>query len=577
MSAMKQFIHRSQFALWATVLVTATAFAEEPIADVESAESAEPTSVFKPSPEDDPFHPDYQEALSTAVALNYCRASFHRIRQSPTPAVMNEEQEKILNNLNLSQLDDTEVMELYSSVLDEISQMGINEQERNLYQKHHKSAIRRQVTWDAVAFGTDLLTAQFGNAVRSGANGWWDYRNKAFQRDIDLLKIDKTRMSSVMQRSNQFLDTFWKMARKKEIPDRWLVRGDDLDQLEVAMREEDAEVRLRVLGRMEPFMQAYPPFWYYKARTQQELGQLTEALDVYYRLERLGKGHFRKDDMLATATANVAAIEDYLGRDTAVASAQKSLYYSTEVWEANLVAARILQRHGQYADAEDAILRNLDVDLEQRRSTVFLASLYYFAREDEKLLALLNKPEAVAMLPAPVLLRCASLVGTERLSPVVVNNVLASLEAFPRTTIGRDELTLRVGHAWQLHLAKLEVYAGGEKLPAPQIFAGNGFHDLRYTLSGDWSQMDKTAANDLRLELTYPDKTTIELAMDRSSEGGFERLPVISFNSPPSLRISDVRVAGEQLVLNTREAAAPLGPIRVHVSRPNYEDLTTER
>src|SRR5690606_17468463 len=143
--------------------------------------------------------------------------------------------------------------------------------------------------------------------------------------------------------------------------------------------------------------------------------------------------HFRKDELLSTAMANRAAMEDALGRSTAVASAERALRYSTEAWEANLMAARILQRHGQIAEAEDAILRNLDVGLEKSQSHVFLASLYYFARDEQKLAALLNNAEAVAHLPAPVLLRCASLVGIEKTPPVVVNNILSSLEAYPRS------------------------------------------------------------------------------------------------------------------------------------------------
>ena len=41
-----------------------------------------------------------EAARQTAVALNYCRASFHRIQRTPSKRVLIEEQEKILNNLN---------------------------------------------------------------------------------------------------------------------------------------------------------------------------------------------------------------------------------------------------------------------------------------------------------------------------------------------------------------------------------------------------------------------------------------------------------------------------------------------
>jgi len=490
-----------------------------------------------------------ENALSTAVALNYCRASFHRIRKFPTEQVLLEEQEKILNNLNLGQLNDPEVIALYTSVLDEIGQIGLADKARAMHQKNHTAQVRRQVTWDAVAFGTDLMTAQFGSAIRTGANSWWDYRNQVSQRDSDLYKIDKERVTTVVQRSSQFLDTFWKLARKKNIPDRWLVRGDDLDQLEAAMRETDPEVRLRILRRMEPFMEAYPPYWYYVARTRQELGRLSEAVEIYSRLEKLGTGHFRKDELLATALANQAAILDHLGNDKALASAEKALDYSTDVWEANLMAARVLQRHGQIENAEDAILRNLDVELEKSQSQVFLASLYFFSHQNEKVVAMLNDPQAVAHLPAPVLLRCAAMVGVERTPPLVVNNILASLEAYPRSGFGSQQVVVRVGNVWQLHLAHLEAWQNGTRLPEPEVQAGNGFYDLRYA-----SQQERgfpfgapPPVRDLTLAFSYPDQTVVHLTLQRGESTG------MALSASQSMRIKSVRVGDEVFALRIRE------------------------
>lgn len=513
-----------------------------------------------------------EDALRTAVALNYCRAAFHRIRKEPTAEVLKQEEEKILNNLNLTQVEDKEVISLYTSVIDEISQVTVTDEEKRLYKQHHKSAIIREVTWDALAFSTELATAQFGSAIRTGANSWWDYRNKSFQRDVDLLKIEKVEINGLLKRSNQLLDTFWEMARKKNIPDRWLVRGDDLDELEVAVNELDPEKRLRILNRMKPFMQAYPPYWYYLSRTQQQLGKLTEALDTYSYLDSIGNGHFRKDDMLATAMANKAAIQDYLGDDQAIASAEHALEYSTDVWEANLIAARILQRHGRVALAEDAILRNLDVKLEESQSTVFLAALYYYSRDERKLVKMMNDDQIVARLPAPVLLRCAALVGAEKTPSHVMKNILSSLAAFPQNRFGSDELTVRVGFAWQLHLASFEVRQAGRVLGDPQVIPGQGFYDLRFADRVDWGSRlgGGMPEPEVELALTYPDDTVIRLQL-HGNKSVIGRGP-ISISAPTQMQISAITVGNQPIAMNVQEATNTSEPVTVKAARPILDE-----
>ena len=71
-----------------------------------------------------------RDRIATAVALNYCKAAFHRIRKNPSKQVMHQEQTEILNNLNLSGIADREVIQLYTAVVDEIHLIQIAEKER---------------------------------------------------------------------------------------------------------------------------------------------------------------------------------------------------------------------------------------------------------------------------------------------------------------------------------------------------------------------------------------------------------------------------------------------------------------
>ena len=261
---------------------------------------------------------------NTAVTLNYCRASFYRIQKCPTLRVLVEEQEKILNNVDLNGIADQEVIKLYTGVLVEISEIRLSDRERLVLEDKYHNTLGTLLTADAFDFGTQLASAHYLSAVRTGARSWWDYRTSVNTRDLDVFHVDQKRLMAFTEKSGQFLDTFWKLARDRKIPDRWLIRNQDLHNLEKAMQEHDPSIRLRVLKRMQDFMVCFPPYWYYVARTQQALGRLACAAEGYERLVKVGQGHFRKDEMLAAGLANRAMILDYLRQPGAVDTALKA-------------------------------------------------------------------------------------------------------------------------------------------------------------------------------------------------------------------------------------------------------------
>lgn len=451
-------------------------------------------------------------ARLTAVTLNYCRASFHRIRKNPSKRILKEEQAKILNNLNLRGIDDQEVISLYSAVLDEVGRESIAEKEKIVIQDGYRYNLRQQALAKAFVLGAEVGTAQYVSAVKTGATSWWDYRNLTTSRDIDVWKVDKSRMTEVVDKSAKFMDTFWKLAQRKRIPDEWLVRGDDLDRLETAVSEPDPEVRLRILQRMERFMTCYPPYWYHVARTQQALGKLSDSAATYESLRELGHGHFRKDDMLSAALANRAAILSYLREPGAAQTALQALNYSNSCWQANLVCARVLAQHHEYEAAEDATLRNLDVALEKPQSLACLLSLYCETGDHRKLTSRLSEEETVALVSTPVLLRCAAELGTEKLPTPAMHQIVCSLYGFEPA--GRQQLTFVVQPNWELDSAVASLSQGGASYSSPRkTLAENGQTVLQF--SSNDHRMAAHGDDDLLLDLHYDDSKPLRLHFQR--------------------------------------------------------------
>ena len=451
---------------------------------------------------------------TTAVALNYCRAALHRIRRSPQKPVFYEEQTRILNNLDLNQIEDPEVIALYKSILDEISQVEISERERTVISEQFRRNVHRQLGTSFFVIGAQMATGQLGSAIQSGANSWWDYRTQEHRRDADQWKVEKSEFSSLMSRSSTFLDSFWRLSQKNNIPDRWLIRDQDLDQLARVLQETDGERQLRMLKRMERFMECYPPYWYYKARTQQQLGHTEEALETYQRLTEIGSGHFRQDDMLASSTANMALLQEHMGHPDAARTAARVLDYSTRNWESNLICAWVLGRHRQYADAEDLILCNLDEGQEPQQSRIALVSLYYHSGDATKLASLLDDERVVRDVPIPGLLLSAQLLGADRMPQVARTYLASTLTASIRQTSRGDAIVLAASPGWKLSDARPEVARGN------RTFHSVGYRPVQQGVSAEFVAAGHGEAADggmVRVVLNYPSTPPIHVTLNRAT------------------------------------------------------------
>jgi tetratricopeptide (TPR) repeat protein len=453
-----------------------------------------------------------QVRRTTAVALNYCRAALHRIRRQPHKHIFYEEQTRILNNLDLNQIEDPEVITLYTSILDEISTVEISERERVVIKEQFRRNVHRQLGTSFFVIGAQVATGQLGTAVQSGANSWWDYRNQEVRRDADQWKVEKTEFSNLMNRSSTFLDSFWKLSRKNNIPDRWLIRDQDLDHLAHILAERDPETRLRMLNRIERFMECYPPYWYYVARTQQQLGQKEQAIETYQRLSEIGSGHFRQDDMLASCMANMALLQELDGHPDAARTASRVNDYSIRNWEANLVCAWILGRHQQFDDAEELILCNLDEDEETSQSRVALVSLYYHSEDRPKLAELLKNPEVVRDVPIPGLLLSARLLGTNGMPRTAQTYLASTLSASVRRVSRGEAVTLAASNGWKLRDARPEIAAGGH------VFRSVGFRPGATDRAEFLTDSHAADDRDIRVTLNYPGTPAIHITLNRQQE-----------------------------------------------------------
>ena len=526
----------------------------------------------------------------TAVTLNYCRAALHRIRKAGSKKVLFEEQQRILNNIDLNQIDDPEVISLYRSILDEIGMVEIGDRERTVIKEGYQRGVQRKMGTDFFVIGAQAATGQLGSVIQTGASSWWDYRTTQLKRDSDLWQVEKTQFQSLMTRSSTFLDSFWKLSRKNDIPDRWLLRDQDLDQLSEAMALEKPDVRLRSLRRLERFMECYPPYWYYVARTQQLMGDTEEAAQTFRRLTEMGHGHFRQDDMLASSMANLGLIQESKGDPAAAVTAQRAFEYSTRNWEANLVCAWILGRHEQYQAAEERILCNVDEALETDQSSVALVSLYYHSGDKEQLRTVLSDDDVLKRIPVPGLLLCARLLGADRLPQNASEYLASTLTAAPRTVGRTSSIAVAASMAWKLNDATATISDGS------RTFEYSGHREVEDRMEVSFSPSLSTSSSGdtgetLEMTLRYPGTPKIEVVLGeddvRENAGKTRnRAPGLFPTFVPGIggamaqgtavrtyRIREIEVAGTRLSLGPQNRPMrEIRALRPEISRRNRED-----
>ena len=526
---------------------------------------------------------------NTAVTLNYCRAALHRIRRAPSKKVLLEEQQRILNNLDLNQIDDPEVITLYRSILDEIGQVEISDRERVVIGEQFSRGIQRKMGTDIFVIGAQAATGQLGSVIQSGANSWWDYRSTQIKRDSDMWQVEKVQFSTLMTRSSTFLDSFWKLSRKNEIPDRWLLRDQDLDQLTDTLEEHDPDRRLRMLARLERFMECYPPYWYYVARTQQQLGKTAEAVQTFQRLTEIGNGHFRQDDMLASSMANMALIQESQHDPEAPRTAARAFVYSTRNWESNLVCAWVLGRHAEYRDAEDLILCNMDEQLEMEQSTVALVSLYYHSADKAKLKSLLDDEQIVRRIPIPGLLLCAKLLGPKEIPERASTYLASTLTAVPRSSGRMNAISVAAARGWKLNDAETTISDGSRTFQYAGHRAVEDGLEVSFTPSLN-SRTDGDLGKTLRMTLQYPSTPAIRVVLgqevqedtsanDQRDSGRFPlfgaALPAVTRprDGQRTYRVQEIEVDGLRLSLRPGSSES----IDIRVLKPEfsgYDDST---
>ena len=200
---------------------------------------------------------------------------------------------------------------------------------------------------------------------------------KASMRQLE--RQDIADCNSLQER---LLQSSWNLLRQYKLPDEYRLTQTSLKNFYRAVQEEDVTRRLRMLRNLEDEFRVYPPYWYYRAKTAQEAGNLTEARKHFAKFGEVWRPVLRRDPYMLEAAKFriqelVASGKELDDIRPELLELLETVYSNTpkDDWADNLFLGVAYFLLGERDKGMDCIAVNLDFGYEEKVSGMLFAQM----------------------------------------------------------------------------------------------------------------------------------------------------------------------------------------------------------
>ncbi len=326
-----------------------------------------------------PPHPASERSSSkyspetTAMLLNYCRESLYKIVEYNDRAVLDEEYGKLVNNIDITRIQDDEAALLIESLLVELNTLKLSELEKRYLLDAYNKRIQNKVLEifkggkNPPSINADepaTLACQALLYLASGIAGYRESKARLGQEIAERsLQLQAEELKRLTVLRTQFFDTEYKLYKRYDLPDRLNVKEVQLAQYIKVLADEDSQRRLERLERLKDDFDAFPPFWYEIGKAAQETNQPDLAKSYYSHFERIQPQVFREDQdyvqlcMHRLMLFDPDSEEEFIRQDLRTIESNTKYYYK---WESILFAAIMYYRIGDLDNARRLIRQSIN-------------------------------------------------------------------------------------------------------------------------------------------------------------------------------------------------------------------------
>ncbi len=360
------------------------------------------------------------KATRAMLALNYCHMSLVKILAYQDRIILDDEYNNIINNINLSAIEDEEILTILKHLMDTLTEFKLAEGDKDIlvkeYDKHVSLAFYTAMQMNPINVligkGTDMITETLNigptlKSLLSIGGPYEHYRKyiKEYRETLDekLWKLEKKTIKRINGTRKDFLESYWKLMKKYHIPDEWRLTESQLQRAINIFKETDVEKRLRQLEDIQHHFSVFPPFWYMLARTAQDSDRYEKALAIYEKIEQDRLPFFREDHEFASALMSKVVLLQTLEEQQSEVFAQvegkidipKDLLGITQNspfdWRKNVFAALQYMKLKDYDAARALVIRNIDNEKEVSANSRILGDIHALSHDEETLADLIRQ------------------------------------------------------------------------------------------------------------------------------------------------------------------------------------------
>lgn len=180
--------------------------------------------------------------------------------------------------------------------------------------------------------------------------------------------------------------------------DEYRLTQNSLKNFYRAVQEQDASRRSRMLRNLEDEFRVYPPYWYYRAKTAQETGNLNEAHKYFAKFNEVWRPVLRRDPYKLEAAKfriqELASAGKKLDEVKPEIFEQLEIIYSNtpkEDWADNLFMGVAYFLLGEKSKGMDCLAVNLDFGYEEKISGMLFAQMEKGSLDSEEAQEVVNR------------------------------------------------------------------------------------------------------------------------------------------------------------------------------------------